>query len=200
MLEKFSIAVVSRLKSDGVIEESIEDIYVYGVQVMMSNLIGIISSLLIGIMFSALVEVIVFLVSFIITRRFTGGFHASNSVVCFLITCLSVIVAIAIGKYCYIPSSVCITVGVISTLVVIFLAPIENKNKILTDGIKKRCKFFSIVLSLLQCILMVILKYLNVDAYKMLFVSLFLITASMIIPALTERRNRNEEGCIQEDC
>jgi len=196
MLEKFSIAVVSRLKLKGVIEESIEDIYVYGIQVMLSNLIGIISSLLIGIMFSALVEVIVFLVPFIVTRRFTGGFHANNSVVCFLITCLCVSVAIVIGKYCYIPSYMCIIFGIISVLVIIFLAPIENKNKILTEKLKKRCKTYSIILSLFQFFLIFVFKYLNIDEYKMLFVSLFLIAVSMIIAILIERRNKNEERFI----
>ena len=79
MLEKLSIVIVSRLKMDGVIEESLEDIYVYGMQAMLSNLLGIISSLLIGIIFSSFIEVVVFLVSFIATRRYTGGFHANST-------------------------------------------------------------------------------------------------------------------------
>ena len=53
-------------------------IYVYGIELMISSLIGTIVVLTMGILFKSVIESIIFMVSLSLIRFFSGGYHAQT--------------------------------------------------------------------------------------------------------------------------
>jgi accessory gene regulator B len=52
--------------------------YQYGLEILISGLIGIINILIISILIHRLTQGIVFLIVFIVLREYTGGYHAES--------------------------------------------------------------------------------------------------------------------------
>ena len=196
MLDKFSRWMVLQLKSSGVIDENIEDIYEYGFHVMISNILNISCALLVGLIFSRFIEACVFLVSFVVTRRFTGGFNARSSLACFLITvCVMCVAMIAVNNLT-VPFAICVVVGLLSLFTAIYFAPIENENKELDNETKKRCRKVSIILVSIQNLIWLGLRCLKCEIHKMVVISLAFITISILIAVLLERRKKHEKGRV----
>ena len=196
MLDKLSETIVSRLKHAGVIDESIEDIYVYGIHVILSNTIGIVAALVVGLAFSRFYEACIFLLSFVITRSFTGGYHAKTTILCFLVTICVMCLAMMSSFITIFPISFCLIVGIASVFMATRFAPIENENKEMTIELKNRGRLVSIALILIQNTIWMVLRCLNCGLYRMIVISLFFIIISMAISIVTERRKNYEKDNV----
>lgn len=62
-------------------------VYIYGVEIILSTLLEIISILVSAIFLSSFIKGIVFIVVFFTLRIFAGGYHAETYKKCFCITC-----------------------------------------------------------------------------------------------------------------
>lgn len=74
------------------------EVYVYGLELIISTLAGMLSILAVSTMLSDITAGLVFLFSFVPLRLFTGGYHASTYGKCFLVSNISYIVLILINN------------------------------------------------------------------------------------------------------
>lgn len=99
MIEKISQNLVKLLMDEMIILQEDAEIYDYGIQITLANLINGMIIVFVGIVFHAGVEAGIFYCSFISLRYFCGGYHADSYKKCFLLFALTCIVCIIFAKY-----------------------------------------------------------------------------------------------------
>ena len=87
-LDKFVVNVAGRSVQKGLINENQSGIYSYGLYLVFTSALSFLCSLVWGIAFHCLPEVMVFLLFFIPIRMHTGGYHASTYPRCLAMTLL----------------------------------------------------------------------------------------------------------------
>lgn len=104
------------------------EVYVYGLELIISTLAGVLSILVVSIMLSDIMAGLVFLLSFVPLRLFAGGYHASTYWKCFLISNVTYIVLIIINNFIWkaIGIGVWVTLFVVISLYIAQNAPRVN--------------------------------------------------------------------------
>lgn len=136
MIKLISSKVASILCRDD--DKETLELYEYAIYITLSGLFHILTVLLLGICFNMLIESVVFYGSFILIRKFAGGYHAKTPTRCYL---FSVLVSIAVlcsirAVYAFysIHLLVCLLfVELICALFVFLIAPLQSDNKPLDE-------------------------------------------------------------------
>lgn len=182
MIDLLSSKISSKFVEHKIITEDMVDIYKYGVEITISSIIGFILILIIGLIFKSLMQALIFYIIFIILRSFTGGYHASSYLKCNLIFSIVASLVIFFSKAA---TEVRFSTGIINILflpalsVFIWLAPIENPNKLIE---KKRRIYFktgSVLAAVILYILSLILYINNHTFESAIIVTTMFITAIM---------------------
>lgn len=182
MIDLLSSKISSKFVEHKIITEDMVDIYKYGVEITISSIIGFILILIIGLIFKSLMQALIFYIIFIILRSFTGGYHASSYLKCNLIFSIVASLVIFFSKAA---TEVRFSTSIINILflpalsVFIWLAPIENPNKLIE---KKRRIYFktrSVLAAVILYILSLILYINNHTFESAIIVTTMFITAVM---------------------
>lgn len=145
-----------------------QSIIEFGISIMLSKLLNLVTEVIIGWLFSMLFEAIVFLIAFSFLRSYAGGFHASSSGKCYIFSSLTMVAALLIIKYVDNFFANCIFVLLGTSLCLIF-APVESKNKML-DILEK--KFYRKKAMLILSLILIVLVLTNHLHIKMIFTTL----------------------------
>ena len=135
MFKSLSYRITDILVNNGLIEIDDFEIYRYGFETLIYFIVNISVALLIGIIFDRFIHTIVFLSCYCTLRQFTGGYHAKNYTECTLtfaaIYLITIFVAnnIDIVSYKYLS----IVILIISMFIIYKLAPLEHRNKPLSN-------------------------------------------------------------------
>lgn len=84
--------------SDNLLTDEDKELYKYSLNLILSALLHIASVVLLGVCFNLIIEGIVFYFSFIVTRKFAGGYHAKSSKKCFLLSIILTFVVMTLIK------------------------------------------------------------------------------------------------------
>lgn len=152
------------LVKNEVIENENFEIYRYGFETLIYFIVNILVALLIGIIFDRFVHTIIFLSCYCTLRQFTGGYHARNYAECTLtfivIYLLTIFIDnnIDIEKYKYL----LILLMIFSIYIIYKLAPLDDRNKPLSEKEKKQYKIIAIKISIIVGIIFVISTLFNI--------------------------------------
>lgn len=134
MIDKLADAVVERLCRAGTVTPENRDIYVFGVSGLIKTFGNMVIPVILGLLFGCVVQVLVFLASYCLLRRFAGGYHAKTELVCFILSQVMVVSVVALlFFYTYIPVVLHAVVAVLSAICIFVLAPVEAENNPLND-------------------------------------------------------------------
>lgn len=162
MTQYMSEYLLKKLRNKYILEEDIE-VYRFGLELLIATFFKAIGLLIIGLAFGIMTEIIVLILFFSGLRIQAGGYHAKTPITCFLgtlgmiFTSTFLIRIIAIEYKIYF---IFISV-IISILMVIYYAPVENENRPLSEKEKVIYKRRSIVTVTLSSILVLIFTFLN---------------------------------------
>lgn len=163
----------------------------YGIEITLSSFLNIFIIMSLSIIFHRFFEGITFLIVFIVTRQFTGGFHANTYLMCNAVFSLCFLIVLCLYEFvnnC--PTIIFFALFVFKLLVVIFMCPVENPNKPITS--KKqyiRCKTFSIFIFLIGNAIGVFLVKNGYDIGKVVIITLQLIAFLCLITLIERRRS-----------
>lgn len=115
---KWSILIAQQL---GVSNEQ-QDIYRYGIEVFLSTSIFILLSIFIGCLTNRLIDVIIFLFGILPIRSLSGGYHASSSERCLVISLSMLGICFLLSDKVSIP--ILIAISLASTAVIYLCAPV----------------------------------------------------------------------------
>lgn len=131
MLQRLAERLVNYLKRNEIIARDDEEVYVYGVQLVLSSAISFMVILLAGLLLGNFLLGALFLCCVVPLRMFCGGYHANSYLKCdlvFLGCFLANCAAYWLAEGLHIPLFSFI-MGAVAVIMVWIFAPIENPNK-----------------------------------------------------------------------
>lgn len=141
------------------IDQSDEEIYLYGFREGTIYLLNFVTTLILGALFHSITESIVFLIAFVPLRIFAGGIHAKTQVRCYVLSLLTLIIIFVLinqlphNKWIY----EMIMIG--SGFLLFILSPIEEENKPLNGAefkyYRKKARIILLIELLIQVFAMV---------------------------------------------
>ncbi|AYD22919.1 accessory gene regulator B family protein [Clostridioides difficile] len=164
MFKRLSYKFANILVNNEIVESEDFEIYRYGFETLIYFIVNILVALFIGIIFDRFIHTVIFLSCYCTLRQFTGGYHARNYKECTLTFAVIYLITIFsannidINKYRYL----LVLLMIISILTIYKLAPLEHRNKPLSESEKKHYrKTVQKILFVIIC-LIILCKILNI--------------------------------------
>lgn len=178
-----------------VIEESDRELYEYGYEVLLENIGKTIFLLAAGGLLGVFNITLVFIVAFTTLRSCCGGYHASESWKCDLLT-ISLWGMVVAGtglleSFLVRGQTLMVLIAIMSQLVIYQYAPVEHRDKRLTKEKQKRNRRFALGLGRFYGILILLLTFTLTRFGAALALSVLEVVVLMIIP--NEGRTCGEE-------
>ncbi len=126
---RFHEKITEALIAKSIISYEDKDIYTYGFKQGSLLLLNMITTIIIGLIFNVLWQCIVFLLAYIPLRSYAGGYHAKTQLRCYLFSIALMIIVSLITKHVYWNELSIIIVTLISSLIILLLAPVADRNK-----------------------------------------------------------------------
>ena len=139
------------VENDNIFYDKIS-IYQYGFFVFYSNIFFLIITSIIGAIFSAFLQSVVFFFAFFLIRQFAGGFHAKTETKCEILSTLSILCCIVLIKLSkmYDIRIALLSISFVFATLIFILCPLDTPEQPLND---KEYKYFRkiswIILSLI---------------------------------------------------
>lgn len=136
-----------------------KEIIVYGLMSAVEQVSGILTTVVLGVLFGLFFESFVFLVSFSMIRMYAGGYHCEKPTHCYIISCGIMIVVLAIVKFTPMAYSTLLSVILLLIAVPIILkfAPVGATNKPLDDEEKKHYRKRTLFYLSIECCMIFVL-------------------------------------------
>ena len=187
MESKLALRICSKLLEWKIISKELEEIYVYGFELLLSFLTNTIIILSIGAISHQLSKTLVFLLVFILVRRYTGGFHADTYLKCKVFTVGTYLFVMVCSSFVNASLFAFALLSVAGLIIIIKWGPIENPNKPLTAEEKRRHRIIGTIIFQTFLICGCATISLSFALSNVLFYSLFSIIALMLYEILRER-------------
>lgn len=133
MFRYVSEKITNRLLRKNVIEYDDFEIYQFGLEQLFSTILNILTTIIIGIVFGELWNAVLFVLAFMMLRTYAGGYHFPTPLGCYLLTVSIIIAVLSVIKSVEINFFVCTGLLIVSSVIILLLAPVESKNKPLDD-------------------------------------------------------------------
>lgn len=91
MLSKLSEKLAGKMLRNGSISEDEQELYVYGLFMLLSGLMYLILACFLGAVLGCFLESLVFFVAFQFLRRYAGGYHAATEARCEILSAFSIL-------------------------------------------------------------------------------------------------------------
>lgn len=161
--------MVEILVRNGIIERDDISAFKYGMEIMFSTFLQIISIIVLSVFVGNFVETIFFFLAFIPLRIYAGGYHADSKLKCYIISILVyVFFSITLFALTQRFTLSIILIGEFLTAIVVFtISPVVHKNKRISttefEKYRKVCRIiFILEMFFLTIIFFLNLKYLGI--------------------------------------
>ena len=181
LLARLAGKIGNNLVHSGVIKEEDAEIYIYGINQILTSVLNVSSALIIGVIFGVFPEIAVFMAAYIPLRSFAGGYHAKTPLSCYVFSVIMLIV-VSIGlKYLHLADWVYYAVFVAATLVVLVLSPVEDRNKPLAEIEQKVYKKRTMNIAAAEVMVCLALKFVGYDNLFVAVVYSFVVLSFMLV-------------------
>lgn len=178
MLSLISNYIVEKMILNKMIDKNEKELFVYGIELIISNISSVLIVLFLGVLFHKLIEAIILLVLLWILRYYAGGYHAKTMLRC---SCITVLAFISFVIYLNIFSSSSSNLLMWFFIMLIYIFKIPNNLDI---EINKRIyfKIINLILLIIGMLISIILKHYNfINLYSVITYSYFLTSISNLI-------------------
>lgn len=129
MFHKISERIIRYALKNNTLDKAKAEEYIYGLEISLSMSASYLSILIIGLLMGMLWQSALFLLLFVSTRRFAGGFHFSSQLMCYLSTCIMCPIVLLIVKYGGNNAVLYSIIMAVSALIMLILSPIPAIEK-----------------------------------------------------------------------
>lgn len=162
-------------------KDEVDQIIEYGMERGKVILITTLTALALGCIFGILFQGLVFWCSFCLLRRYAGGYHADTQNRCYVISLVVAILSFSCIRWIEHMGTVGFLLQAISLFIILLLAPVENKNRVLDESEKKKYGIKTRVIAVLLSFIYVILCIANRQAIAIPVGIAFLVVAISLI-------------------
>ena len=148
MIHKLAKSGTIYLSKKQVVPDATKEIYEYGIELIISGIIGIFNVMIISVIEGYMWHGLIFLMCIIPIRTYTGGYHADTYFRCNVAFLGTFICSVVMWKLCkiYNLSAVIWILTLLSFVLVGYIAPIDNQNKTLSKAEKEIYKKKSVII------------------------------------------------------
>lgn len=190
-MNRLASAITNYYCKKNIIAEDKKEIYCYGFQLIMADIINYTIIIALGIILNRIIDSMVFLIILCGIRQFSGGFHAKTFAVCrlsFIATYICVLsISFIISK---INNVYVVLINVICFIFISYFAPIEHPNKPMTSLQKKRNKLKSIITSSVVSVASVILVAMDMAVGVTISITLLAVAFWMLVSLLMRKGDK----------
>lgn len=181
MLHKISVKLAKKLSND--LSEEKETVYIYGVEIILSTMLGINSILFLSWLLNEFQSGVIFLTLFAPLRVFTGGYHAKTYSGCFIISNISYLLILSFNNIIssVMPIKYWIGLLVIACGYILLNAPILNAAQPISMSKSIRCRRMTRNILVLDIIGILYLAINHRNMVSMAILSICLVAAFMLI-------------------
>lgn len=147
MITAIAEKLTNKLLSNGYLAAAEKEEIAYGLFTFLSRCFFLLICIFFGLLFRCFFESVAFYFTFLFVKKYAGGYHASTETKCILLSSISILISIIIIFVCknitFYPS---VMVGaIIASSIIYYFAPVENKEKPLTEDEKKEYKLKTLI-------------------------------------------------------
>ena len=129
------------------------ELYEYAIYIILSSAFHMATVIVLGLVFNLLTESLVFYLSFIVIRKFAGGYHAKTPVRCYLFSFSSNIIILCLVKWLSSINTLFIFIFIIFELLcvvlILLISPLDTENNPLTGQEKKMYRMLTSIITIL---------------------------------------------------
>ena len=181
MIARLSKRMASFFASNNVIKSEDEEVYEYGLQLLLSTVFNGIIALILAIISGTVLQCICYLAAFVLLRKSAGGFHAKTHLGCCCI--LAIVLSLFITFIKFVPNEVAFSV-----VIILMFAPLEHENKPISYKDKSRLRKISIIYLVLFALLVFALF---IAKLKMIMIcvalGMFTASSSMLVAVIKKK-------------
>lgn len=189
MMQSFEAKIVNYLMENDIIMEEDLELYSYGLKQLFYLGINVITAIMIGMLLGMIWQSVLFSLAYIPLRQYAGGYHASNSVRCYILSLILIYVALLTVKHAAVDLTIVLCVIVISNIIIWIKAPVESKNKRLNDKEKKAFGKYARGIAVIESSVSLAILNVSVIAAKCVLISVAL---SAILVMFSDKVNEKK--------
>ncbi|MBP1565501.1 MAG: accessory gene regulator B family protein [Oscillospiraceae bacterium] len=106
-----------------------EAICQYGIQQLLTMLVNLICTIILGVLYERLFESILIVALYIPLRSYAGGFHAKTSFRCFVYSLVMMFLLLSVIKFFKLGNTICFIICIMSGIIIFLVSPVPDKNK-----------------------------------------------------------------------
>lgn len=114
-----------------------KNLYYYGFKQGFLLLLNMITIIMIGIIFNMIWQSVIFMVAYSILRVYAGGYHASTPFNCYLFSVVMITAVLWLIKVISWNGLICFIISIVSGIIILLMAPVEDANKPLDQEEKR---------------------------------------------------------------
>lgn len=156
-MEKIATRLTDWLIAKEAVSIDEKELYEYGIFHLLLNIIDTISILLLALLFREVISTVFYIICFCTLRRYAGGYHAKTVFGCYSLTVTAALGMLVLIRLFEIPSSVQFAIWIISDIIILLFAPVQNINKSLDEVESVVYKKRTIITWIIQMIAMMLL-------------------------------------------
>ena len=196
MIQKFAHILSKWLLKAGSISEVDQELYEYGIYSFLFTMVPLLAVILLSFPMHMILEGILFIIPFILLRKFTGGFHFSSALLCALVSTM-VLLAFLLGIKAFLLSSLKVPIYIavyLSLIPIVVFSPIDSANRRLSQNEKCVFRKIAITLGLFFATLFTLLMVLGIPRVAVPIGAGVILTSLLQLPCLWELRKNISRG------
>lgn len=141
MIKVLSSKIVGWLLNAGTVSQEDKELYEYAAYSFLFSMMPLCLVIIIGSVFGIPVESIFMILPFMLIRKFSGGFHLKSSKLCFFLSTILLIAALALVKYAIAVdiSEEFLVIATLSAIQIFACSTVDSKERALCE--KERAVF-----------------------------------------------------------
>lgn len=185
MFYKTSVYIADIIEQQNKFAPEDREVYRYGIQQGLNLALNILTTIVIGALCGMVYPSILFLVCYMPLRSFCGGYHAKTHLRCYIYSVIMITSILLVTKYAAFNIVLYEILVLISLIIILILAPVEDENKKL-DSVEKRVfRKRAYIIAFLEVLLYHIILFTSfTNSCKILSTALFSLSILMIIGSI----------------
>lgn len=193
-IEYFCNLIVKGWVKKNIITEEFEEWYTFGLYSFVSGIINILKFIVLGVILGCIYETLFYVVVFVISREFMGGYHCDTPLSCKVVSTGLYLIALAINYFNIFNNYllyIIILEFIIGNIVIYIFCPVQNHNKILEKDFQKNYKIISFFVYNILLAIGFGLFYTNNKYADIIIATLLIVVIMVVIGYYKERRLYN---------
>lgn len=185
MFYKTSVYIADIIEQQNKFAPEDKEVYRYGIQQGLNLALNILTTIVIGALCGMVYPSILFLVCYMPLRSFCGGYHAKTHLHCYIYSVIMITSILLVTKYAVFNIVLYEILVLISLIIILILAPVEDENKKLDSVEKGVFRKRAYIIAFLEVLLYHIILFTSfTNSCKILSTALFSLSILMIIGSI----------------